>query len=169
MSPIPFFVGAKFDVLKDLLEGDPATIAVVAASLPFAALLIFFASKARRKLNAKRGRTLHGELEGSTHTEHSSGVLIFEVGYAHAGIQTVIRGHQTGRKLEHTSVSLPLPAGWTGEQLRASLQEEHPAMAYFSVEPLDGAVRFRCEGIGLPGAFFQGVMASTAGLLESGT
>lgn len=39
-------------------------------------------------------------------------------------------------------------------------------MAYFTVEGLDGEGSFRCEGIGMPGQFFQQVMSQAAGLLQ---
>ncbi|HCH62643.1 MAG TPA: hypothetical protein DFR83_07565 [Deltaproteobacteria bacterium] len=162
-----FVLATKLDVLQQLLEGDPKAIVGVAVAIPVAVLLIWLASKGRRTLNARRGRALHEELEGSQYTEHTAGVLIFELRHTHADIQTTICGHQTGRKVEHTSFTLPLPSGWNVEALHERLHSAQPAMGSFSVEAVDGAARFQCEGIGMPAAFFEEVMALTAALGES--
>ena len=125
------------------------------------------AGKARRKINAGRGKTLHSELVGSQLTEHDSGELVFELAYSHAGIDSVICGHQTGRKKEHTSFTLPLPPGWSAGQLLAGLSSAQPAMAYFSAEQVDDNARFQCEGIGMPGSFFDEMMSLTAAIIAS--
>ena len=105
MTP-PFVVASKASVIQKLLEGDRETLVFLVVGLVVASGILFVAARARRAINARRGRSLHAELEGSTLTEHSSGELIFEIQWAHAGIETRICGHQTGRKLEH---QLPCP------------------------------------------------------------
>ena len=165
MSAHPFVLASKVGVLQKLLEGDPQTIAGVAIAIPVTILLLFFAAKGRRAINARRGRGLHAELSGSRLVEHSSGELIFELHYEHQGIQTVISGLQTGRKSEQSTFTLPLPPGWTSAQLLAGLGAASDFMTNCSVEPHEAGALFRCEGIGLPGEFIQGIMAVTADVI----
>ena len=105
MNPSSFVLASKLGTLQKLLEGDPQTITFLLITIPVTVGILFLAAKARRGINARRGRTLHGELAGSRLVEHASGALIFEVHHEHMGVQTVVCGLQTGRKSEQSLYS----------------------------------------------------------------
>ena len=167
MNPSSFVLASKLGTLQKLLEGDPQTITFLLIAIPVTVGILFLAAKARRGINARRGRTLHGELAGSRLVEHASGALIFEVHHEHMGVQTVVCGLQTGRKSEQTTFTLPLPPGVRPEKLREALCAASDFMEHCSVESHPAGALFRCEGIGLPGAFIEGILAVMAGVVAS--